>query len=174
MCGFVGILHLEPQPVELPVLARMARVLEHRGPDDKGSFVDGQVGFFHRRLSIIDLRSGRQPMHCDGVTVAFNGEIYNYVELRKELVRRGHSFRTSSDTEVLLRMYLEYGPEFVKSLNGMFAFLLYDSRRRQLMAARDHFGIKPLYFHTDPSRLLFASEIKALLQHDTVRPEVDY
>jgi asparagine synthase (glutamine-hydrolysing) len=174
MCGFVGILHLEPHPVQLPVLASMARVLEHRGPDGQGSFVDGSVGFYHQRLAIIDLASGQQPMTSDGVTVVFNGEIYNYVELRNELIRRGHSFRTSSDTEVLLRMYLEHGPEFVRQLNGMFAFLLYDSRQRQLMAARDHFGIKPLYYFADPARLLFASEIKALLQHDAVRAEVDY
>ena len=174
MCGFVGILHLEPRPVELSVLSGMARVLEHRGPDDEGSFVDGRVGFYHKRLSIIDLTSGHQPMTSDGVTVVFNGEIYNYIELRNDLIARGHAFRTTSDTEVLLRMYLEHGPGFVRALNGMFAFLLYDSRRQQLMAARDHFGIKPLYYYADPSRLLFASEIKALLQHPEVRPEVDF
>src|SRR4051794_30976667 len=174
MCGLVGIVHLDPRPVEFPVLARMARVLHHRGPDDEGCFLEGPVGFYHKRLSIIDLATGRQPMTSDGVTIVFNGEIYNYIELRNELARRGHVFRTTSDTEVLLRMYLEYGPEFVRSLNGMFAFLLYDSRKRQLMAARDHFGIKPLYYYADPSRLLFASEIKALLQHDAVRAEVDY
>src|SRR5215213_6387111 len=174
MCGFVGILHLEPRPVELSVLSGMARVLEHRGPDDEGSFVDGRVGFYHKRLSIIDLTSGHQPMTSDGVTVVFNGEIYNYIELRNDLIARGHAFRTTSDTEVLLRMYLEQGPRFVRALNGMFAFLLYDSRRQQLMAARDHFGIKPLYYYADPSRLLFASEIKALLQHPDVRPEVDF
>jgi asparagine synthase (glutamine-hydrolysing) len=174
MCGFVGILHLDAQPVELPVLARMGQVLAHRGPDDEGTFVDGPVGFCHKRLAIIDLASGHQPMTSDGVTVVLNGEIYNYVELRAELVRRGHRFRTTSDTEVLLRMYLEHGPDCVRSLNGMFAFLLYDSRNRQLMAARDHFGIKPLYYYADASRLLFASEIKALLQHPVVHPDVDF
>jgi asparagine synthase (glutamine-hydrolysing) len=174
MCGFVGILHLDPQPVELPILLRMGRVLAHRGPDDEGTFVDGPVGFCHKRLAIIDLASGHQPMTCDGVTVVFNGEIYNYVELKAELVRRGHQFRTSSDTEVLLRMYLEHGPDCVRALNGMFAFLLYDSRHQQLMAARDHFGIKPLYYYADSSRLLFASEIKALLQHPEVHADVDF
>jgi asparagine synthase (glutamine-hydrolysing) len=174
MCGFVGILNLERRPVEFPVLSRMARVLGHRGPDDEGSCLDGPVGFYHKRLSIIDLTSGHQPMTSDGVTVVLNGEIYNYIELREDLIRRGHAFRTTSDTEVLLRMYLEHGPGFVKALNGMFAFLLYDSRQRQLMAARDHFGIKPLYYYADPSRLLFASEIKALLQHPAVQAEVDF
>jgi asparagine synthase (glutamine-hydrolysing) len=159
--------------VDFPVLAHMASVIEHRGPDDQGSFLDGSVGLYHQRLSIIDLASGRQPMTSDGVTVVLNGEIYNYLELRDELARRGHRFRTRSDTEVLLRMYLEHGPSFVSALNGMFAFLLYDSRSQQLMAARDHFGIKPLYYYADPSRLLFASEIKALLRHPAVRAEVD-
>jgi asparagine synthase (glutamine-hydrolysing) len=174
MCGFVGIVHLEPRPVELPVLSHMASVIQHRGPDDEGSFLDGSVGLYHQRLSIIDLASGHQPMTSDGVTVVLNGEIYNYLELRDELARRGHRFRTKSDTEVLLRMYLEHGPSFVSALNGMFAFLLYDSRTQQLMAARDHFGIKPLYYYADPSRMLFASEIKALLQHPEVRAEVDF
>src|SRR6188768_1321313 len=104
MCGFVGILQLDAQPVELPVLLRMGRVLAHRGPDDEGTFIDGSVGFCHKRLAIIDLASGHQPMTSDGVTVVLNGEIYNYVELRAELVRQGHRFRTNSDTEVLLRM----------------------------------------------------------------------
>jgi len=174
MCGIVGIVHLEPRPVELPVLSQMAAVLQHRGPDDEGSFIDRSVGLYHKRLSIIDLASGQQPMTSDGVTVVFNGEIYNYLELKSELIRRGHGFRTTSDTEVLLRMYLEYGPDCVKSLNGMFAFLIYDARRQQLMAARDHFGIKPLYYYADSSRLLFASEIKALLQHPDVGAEVDF
>lgn len=173
MCGFVGLVHLDTRPVEIPILARMARVIAHRGPDDEGCFVDGPVGFHHKRLSIIDLATGRQPMTANGVTVVFNGEIYNYLELRQGLINRGHSFRTTSDTEVLLRMYLEHGPEFVASLNGMFAFLIYDSRTRQLLAARDHFGIKPLYAYADGERLLFASEIKAIFEHPAVRAEVD-
>lgn len=174
MCGFVGIVHCTPEVVQLPTLSGMARVIKHRGPDDEGYFIDGPVGFYHRRLAIIDLADGRQPMTADGVTVVLNGEIYNYVELRASLQQRGHRFRTSSDTEVLLRMYLEFGPECVRSLNGMFAFLLYDSRTRQLMAARDHFGIKPLYYHTSPERILFASEIKSLLAHPAVRAEADF
>ena len=174
MCGIVGIVHLDPHPVELPVLERMGRVLAHRGPDDEGSFIQGPVGLHHKRLSIIDLTSGRQPMTSDGVTVVFNGEIYNYVELRETLVRKGHVFRTTSDTEVLLRMYLEHGADLVRSLNGMFAFLIYDSRSRQILAARDHFGIKPLYAFGDGRVLLFASEIKALMEHPAVRAEADF
>jgi asparagine synthase (glutamine-hydrolysing) len=174
MCGLVGIVHLEPQPVEHSILARMGRVLAHRGPDDEGCFLDGPVGFYHKRLSIIDLASGRQPMSADGVTIVFNGEIYNYLELRQGLAQRGHTFRTTSDTEVLLRMYLEHGPDFIRQLNGMFAFLIYDTRTRQLIAARDHFGIKPLYAYADGHRLLFASEIKALFEHPAVRPTADF
>ena len=154
-------------------LERMADVIAHRGPDDRGMFADSRVGLAHRRLSIIDLVTGRQPMSADGVTVAFNGEIYNYLELRAGLQRQGHAFRTNSDTEVLLRTYLEYGVDFVSRLNGMFAFVLYDARRGRIVAARDHFGIKPLYVHRGAHRILFASEIKALLQHPDVERSVD-
>jgi asparagine synthase (glutamine-hydrolysing) len=174
MCGFVGIVYLDDRPVEPSLLARMGRVLQHRGPDGEGTFVDGRVGFHHRRLAIIDPQSGQQPMSADGVTVVLNGEIYNYLELRAELTARGHQFRTRSDTEVLLRMYLEHGPDCVSLLNGMFAFLLYDSRSQELLAARDHLGIKPLYCWADGARLLFASEIKALFEHPAVRAEADF
>ncbi len=173
MCGFVGIVHLESRPVERPMLAQMARAIAHRGPDGEGVFVDGSVGFHHKRLAIIDLHSGQQPMTRDRVTVVFNGEIYNYVELREGLVARGHRFDTSSDTEVLLRMYLEHGEECVRQLNGMFAFLIYDARTGQVLAARDHFGIKPLYCFQNRDLILFGSEIKAILQHPAARAEAD-
>jgi asparagine synthase (glutamine-hydrolysing) len=173
MCGLAGIVELGGQTPDRQALERMANVLRHRGPDDQGSFVQGAVGLAHRRLSIIDLTTGHQPMTADEVTVVFNGEIYNYIELRAELVGRGHDFRTTSDTEVLLRMYLEYGVEFASRLNGMFALVLYDARQRRILAARDHFGIKPLYVHEGPDRILFASEIKALLVHPDVRRVVD-
>ncbi|HEY9507379.1 MAG TPA: asparagine synthase (glutamine-hydrolyzing) [Gemmatimonadales bacterium] len=173
MCGFVGILHLDARPVERPMLAQMARAIAHRGPDGEGSFVDGPVGFHHKRLAIIDLHSGQQPMTRDGVTVVFNGEIYNYVELREGLAARGHRFDTTSDTEVLLRMYLEHGEGCVRLLNGMFAFLIYDGRTGQVLAARDHFGIKPLYCYQSRELILFASEVKAILQHPAARAAVD-
>lgn len=173
MCGFVGIVRRDGGRAELPVLERMSEVLTHRGPDDAGHFVDGAVGLYHRRLSIIDLVTGRQPMTFDGLTIAFNGEIYNYVELRNDLRRLGHQFHTTSDTEVLLRAYAEYGAACVQHLNGMFAFVLYDAPRQRVLAARDHFGIKPLYLYTDERQFLYASEIKALLQHPAVRAAPD-
>jgi len=173
MCGLVGIIQFDGQPARRDLLEQMAAKIRHRGPDDAGVFVSGPVGFAHQRLSIIDLKTGHQPMSAEGVTIVFNGELYNYVELREELKRAGHAFHTSSDTEVLLRMYLQHGVDFVSRLNGMFAFVLYDERRRRIVAARDHFGIKPLYMHRSGTHLLFASEIKALLAHPEVRAEVD-
>jgi asparagine synthase (glutamine-hydrolysing) len=173
MCGIVGILNLDRQAVEPAILSRMAEAIRHRGPDGEGIFVDGPVGFFHKRLSIIDLATGQQPMTAGALTICFNGEIYNYVELRQALVARGHTFRTTSDTEVILAMYAEYGPACVEQLNGMFALLLYDAGRRQLFMARDHFGIKPLYYHATDRTIAFASEIKALLQHPEVRAAPD-
>ena len=152
----------------------MAATLNHRGPDEEGHLIDGPVGFYHKRLSIIDLVSGRQPMTSGAISIVFNGEIYNYVELREELKAKGHAFSTTSDTEVILRMYLEHGDDCVKMLNGMFAFLLYDAANHRMVAARDHFGIKPLYYHIDGETILFASEIKALLEHPQVTAGPNY
>ncbi len=151
----------------------MATAIAHRGPDDEGSFNAPGVAFHHRRLSIIDLATGRQPMSVDGVTTVFNGEIYNYLELREELAARGHSFRTTSDTEVLLRGYIEWGPDVVRRLNGMFAFLIHDARSCRVMAARDHFGVKPLYWTRVGDALVYASEIKAILLWPGVVAECD-
>jgi len=173
MCGLVGILRFDQARVEPALLERMARTLAHRGPDGEGTFTDGPIGFGHKRLAIIDPAGGQQPMTFDGLTVVFNGAIYNYLELREELVHLGQPFRTSSDTEVLLRAYAAWGEGCVERLNGMFAFVLYDSRRRRVLAARDHFGIKPLYYHRTADRLLYASEIKALLAHPDLRRAVD-
>ena len=176
MCGVAGILNFDGTPVALPILADMGEALRHRGPDGEGQFIDGGVGLASRRLAIIDLASGQQPMTSvrGTLTIVFNGEIFNYVELRDELVRLGHTFRTTSDTEVILEMYEEYGAACVPKLNGQFAFLLYDRERRVVLAARDHFGIKPLYHVATRHALLFASEIKALLRHPDVRAEVDH
>jgi asparagine synthase (glutamine-hydrolysing) len=174
MCGIVGIINRNRRLVDLSLLTAMADTISYRGPDDEGHFIDGPVGFFHKRLSIIDLVSGRQPMKNGSTCVVFNGEIYNYVELRESLKELGHSFLTSSDTEVILRMYQEYGLEFVHKLNGMFAFLLYDGEKGRVIAARDHFGIKPLYYYLGREHLLFASEIKAILKHPSAAAEPDY
>ncbi len=165
MCGFVGLVNKDATPVDPALLARMAGTIAHRGPDEEGTYFDGPVGFHHKRLSIIDLKTGRQPMTSGPVTAVLNGEIYNYRELRETLKKAGHEFVTTSDTEVLVHMYLQYGPDFVKRLNGMFAFLIHDRANRRLMAARDHFGIKPLYYHQGRRSLKVASEIKALLAH---------
>lgn len=173
MCGIVAIINKNRRDVDFNLLSVMAETLHHRGPDEEGHFIEGNVGFYHKRLSIIDLVTGRQPMKSNGLTVVFNGEIYNYVELRESLKRLGHSFQTQSDTEVILRMYAEYGPSFVDRLNGMFAFLIYDKKQKRILAARDHFGIKPLYYYQDESHLLFSSEIKALLKHPAVKTVAD-
>lgn len=175
MCGFVGILTRNGARPEPGILTQMAASIRHRGPDDEGQYVHERVGFHHLRLAIIDLATGHQPMESDGLTIVFNGEIYNYVELRETLRKKGHPFRTASDTEVILRAYAEYGEECVRHLNGMFAFLLHDRHKNVVLAARDHFGIKPLYFTRVGDELCFASEIKALLQHPRVprRPDRD-
>src|SRR6187551_2796600 len=165
MCGFVGILTRPEHPVDADILGAMADTLQHRGPDGEGQQIDDRVGLHHKRLAIIDLATGQQPMTSGPFTIVFNGEIYNYVELREDLRRLGHDFKTQSDTEVILRLYAEHGEGCVKLLNGMFAFLLYDRERRVVLAARDHFGIKPLYYAEIAGQLCYASEIKALMRH---------
>ncbi|MBD3222691.1 asparagine synthase (glutamine-hydrolyzing), partial [bacterium] len=174
MCGFVSIISRRGAPIDPVVLRRMGDTLNHRGPDAEGEYLADGVGFLHKRLSIIDLEGGQQPMAADGAVLAYNGEIYNYVELREDLRRQGHEFRTQSDTEVLLRSYLAHGRQSLLEMNGMFAFVLHDSRRRKVLAARDHFGIKPLYYCVTDDFILFASEIKALLQHPDVTARVDH
>jgi len=171
MCGFVALFNADRTPAEASLLTHMADALAHRGPDDEGTLTEGPFGCAHRRLAIIDPLGGRQPMTVGPATVVFNGMIYNYPEIRRELESAGQVFQTDSDTEVLLRAYLAYGPGCVRRFNGMFAFVLYDRALRRLMAARDHFGIKPLYLWKDGRRWLFGSEIKALLRHPAVRPE---
>ena len=177
MCGIVGILNLDRrEPVDQGLLQRMSQRLEHRGPDDSGLWIDRGVGFGHRRLSIIDLVSGHQPMSAPGGTswITYNGEIYNYIELRRELEAGGWTFATQSDTEVLLQMYAAHGEHCLGQLNGMFAFALWDGDRQRLFAARDRLGIKPFYYFWNGRVFLFASEIKALLEHPQVRATIDY
>jgi len=172
MCGIAGIVGIEPSYQAEPVeVHRMCQTIVHRGPDDEGIYAHGRAGLGMRRLSIIDLSTGHQPIHNEDndLWVVFNGEIYNFPELRPELEARGHRFYTNSDTEVIVHLYEEYGADFVKRLRGMFALAVWDQRRQKLLLARDRFGKKPLYYAMDSERLLFGSEIKALL---AVAPEL--
>ncbi|MBU0587305.1 MAG: asparagine synthase (glutamine-hydrolyzing) [Gammaproteobacteria bacterium] len=164
MCGIFGTLHLDGVPVDQDELRLMARRMAHRGPDDEGFWVDGPVGVGMRRLSIIDLSGGHQPIgNEDGsIQVVMNGEIYNYRELRERLIRSGHRFATRSDVEVLVHLYEEEGRDCIRHLNGMFAFALYDARRRSLWVARDRLGIKPLFYRHAAQRLDFSSDLNAL------------
>jgi asparagine synthase (glutamine-hydrolysing) len=177
MCGITGIMNVSGGPVSPVVLRAMTDIVRHRGPDGDGHWIQHGVGFGHRRLAIVDLTpSGAQPMHsADGtLVITFNGEIYNWRELRRELGKRGAVFRTQSDTEVLLAAYREWGPKCLERLNGMFAFAIWDSQASQIFLARDRFGIKPLYYRWDGQVLLFGSEIKSLLQHPLLTVAVDH
>jgi len=175
MCGICGIFDRSGAPVDAEDLARMSASLLHRGPDGNGSFLDREIGLGHRRLSIIDLVGGAQPLASDDqmLQVVFNGEIYNFVELRRELRGLGHVFTTQSDTEVIVHAYEQWGVECVNRFNGMFAFALADLRKRSVFLARDHLGIKPLYYAVVGSRVVFASEIRALLEHPGIDRAVD-
>lgn len=176
MCGIAGIVSLDGRPVHEAELRRMCGAMVHRGPDGEGLFVDGQVGLGMRRLSIIDLEGGQQPaFNEDGsVVVVFNGEIYNYRALARELAARGHAFRTASDTEVIVHQYEEDGVDCVEALRGMFAFAAWDARSRRLVVARDRLGIKPLYYVEAGGRLAFASELKVLLELPEVARQIDW
>ena len=175
MCGIVGFVGARADMDEI-LQAMMDRIV-HRGPDGEGRFVDGQVALGHRRLSIIDLEGGKQPMfNEDGsLVVVFNGEVYNFQELREQLLAAGHTFATRSDTEVLLHGYEEWGKEMLDRLRGMFTFALWDSRAKTLLLARDHFGIKPLYYYQNPETgtLMFGSEIKSFLAHPEFQKELN-
>jgi len=176
MCGIAGI--VEQKPGAAPardVLERMASLLQHRGPDDQGIAVRGEAGLAHRRLSIIDLSGGHQPMEGAGgaLTIVFNGEIYNFREVRSALESKGAAFATRSDTEVLLQAYAAWGERCVERLNGMFAFAIWDAPRRRLFAARDRLGKKPFYYALTADRFVFASELKAVLAAPGVPREVD-
>jgi asparagine synthase (glutamine-hydrolysing) len=177
MCGICGILHLDPnQPVSPDTLRRMNTVIRHRGPDDEGVWTRGNVGFGHTRLSIIDLSPhGRQPMCNEDETVwiTFNGEIYNFVSLREHLIKKGHKFRSRTDTEVIIHLWEEEGLKCLEQLRGMFAFALWDDKEKTLFLARDRMGQKPLFYLSSKDRILFGSEIKAILQAPFVRREPD-
>ena len=164
MCGIVGILHHDGRPVDIASIRRMAAQIRHRGPDATGATVEGLVGLGHTRLSIIDLAGGRQPMATADASlqVTFNGEIFNYLELRERLLGLGHQFATQSDTEVILHAYEQWGDDCVEQFNGQWAFAIWDRRRQRLFLSRDRLGIRPLFYTSDGARFLFASEVKAL------------
>ncbi len=173
MCGIAGVLRLNPnESVDPARVKRMRDVLLHRGPDGEGLWSEGPIGLGHRRLAIVDVALGQQPMtNEDGsVWITFNGEIYNHAELRPGREARGHGSRTRSDTETILHLYEEIGDRCVESLRGMFEFAIWDRRRHRLLLARDRLGIKPLYYATTEKELLFGSEVKALFAADGVRP----
>jgi len=182
MCAIAGIVKFDPRErVERSRLVHMADVQQHRGPDGAGLWMDGCVGLAHRRLAIIDVAGGHQPMsnEDDSVWIVFNGEIYNHVGLRREMQRAGHRYRTKSDTETILHLYESYGAGCVERLQGMFAFAIWDRRQRQLLLVRDRLGIKPLYYASTDRELLFASEIKGIVAsgglkskfNETILPE---
>ena len=177
MCGICGIYHYdEARGVDEGALRRMAKSIEHRGPDDAGFLFDKNLGLGHLRLSIIDLsEAAHQPMTDESgrYHIIYNGEIYNYLELRQQLAGKGCKFFSNSDTEVILRLFMDDGPEAVKKLNGMFAFVIWDKVEHRLFAARDRLGIKPFYFYQDAGSFAFASEIKALFQSGVVKPELN-
>jgi len=176
MCGIAGVLYA--QPLRLPsqaVLSAMGDAIAHRGPDADGFFIDPGLGLVHRRLSIIDLNSGDQPIanETGAVQIVFNGEIYNYQTLRSDLERRGHRFKTFSDTEVLVHLYEDEGERLVEKLRGMFVFALWDRNNRRLLLGRDRLGIKPLYIYRDVEKFVFASELKGILAHPDIPRQID-
>lgn len=173
MCGIVALVTPRGGRADPGLAQRMGEVLRHRGPDGEAVVADGPVALFHARLAVIDLVTGAQPMRDDSCTITYNGEIYNYRELRRELESLGHRFRTTSDTEVILKAYAAWGVDAVPRFNGMFAFVLHDASQGRVLAARDRFGIKPLYWCRAGDDLIWASEIKALLRHPAVRAEVE-
>lgn len=176
MCGIAGIVELEHGvPPEEAALRRMLGMIRHRGPDQFGIYLDSRAGLGNARLSIIDLAGGQQPIGNEDETlwVVFNGEIFNYVELRPTLEARGHRFRTQSDTEVLLHLYETHGPAFLNQLNGQFAMALWDARKQELLLARDRLGVRPVYYAWNGHRLVFASEIKAILAEGSVSRTLD-
>lgn len=180
MCGIVGISNLNKNnnKIEKSTLINMSRMIRHRGPDEDGCYVNRQqtIGLGHVRLSIIDIQNGRQPMlsTCRGLVISFNGEIYDYKNLRTRLIEKGHIFQTHTDTEVILNLYKEYGNGFVNHLKGEFAFALYDLNKEKLIIVRDHFGMKPLYYTTQNQCLRFASEIKGIFGDKSVKRRLNH
>src|SRR3990172_4477082 len=178
MCGISGVIGLSGEtthaPVDSNLVQRMTQALHHRGPDADGYYFNKGIGLGSRRLSIIDLAGGDQPIHNEDQTVwvVFNGEIYNYQSLFHPLTQKNHHFYTKTDTETIVHLYEEFGDDFVQLLRGMFALALWDEKRRRLLLARDRVGIKPLFYRVDRGTLFFASEIKCLLLDSTFSREL--
>lgn len=172
MCGITGYFGEGNEGI----LRKMTCSLEHRGPDDQGLYIEGNLGLGHRRLSIIDLKTGHQPVFNEDRTTVliFNGEIYNFQELRKELINKGHKFYTQTDTETIVHLYEEKGESFLKELNGMFALALWDKKKSKLILARDRLGQKPLYYSLSGNSLIFGSELKSILEYSYIEKELDY
>jgi asparagine synthase (glutamine-hydrolysing) len=179
MCGIAGFIETKlniDEQEKLAILDRMCRVIAHRGPDDQGMMVKGEVALGMRRLSIIDLAGGHQPISNEdnSVTVVFNGEIYNYRELKPALEASGHKFKTHSDTETIVHAYEEHGVDCLKDFRGMFGFAIWDERKRKLFIARDRVGKKPIYYTLTPQgTLVFGSEMKSLLEHPQVKRSIN-
>jgi asparagine synthase (glutamine-hydrolysing) len=176
MCGIAGVFHADGRPASPEVLQRMTWAIRHRGPDGEGVLVDGNVGLGHRRLAIIDpTEAGRQPMTTpDGrVTISYNGELYNYLDLKRELSQLGHRFASASDTEVVLAAWAEWGARSLDRFNGIFAFAIWDRRDRSLALVRDRYGVKPLYYTLQGRCVIFGSEVKAILEHPLAHAEMD-
>src|ERR1700675_1068976 len=174
MCGIAGIVRSDGAPVDRELLERMNEAIRHRGPDDDGFYFSDGVGLAMRRLSIIDLKTGQQPIHNHDCTawIVFNGEIYNYRELREQLEKLGHRFYTDSDTEAIVHAYDQYGTECPKYLRGMFAFAIWDERTKSLFLARDRVGKKPLLYAQVNGQLVFGSEFNALLLHPEISRDI--
>lgn len=176
MCGITGYAAFKDyKTIERPLLDKMVNIIFHRGPDESGADIHGSVAMGMRRLSIIDLSGGSQPIYNEdhSVWTVFNGEIYNFQEIKKDLQSKGHFFKTNTDTEVLVHGYEEYGNSFVKKLNGMFAFAVHDTKKQKLLLARDHIGVKPLYYAINNERIIFGSEIKSILISGKANVELD-
>ncbi len=176
MCGICGYIHLDKskRPSEA-ILKSMMDTLIPRGPDDQGLFIKDNVALGHRRLSIIDLETGHQPMFNEdnSIAIVYNGEVYNFQELKEILSKRGHRFRTHSDTEAVIHAYEEYGEDCLKYFNGMYAFAIWDSNKETLFLARDRFGKKPLYYAIFDNQFIFGSELKSVLRHPSITKEID-
>ena len=176
MCGIAGVFNLNGEPVSPVTLRKMTDIIAHRGPDGEGFYIDGFIGLGHRRLAILDLSSaGHQPMVSDdkNYIITYNGEVYNFLELRAELEKQGHIFHSRTDTEVILHSYMEWGEKCVHRFNGMFALAIWDRTRQELFLARDRYGIKPLYYCFVDNKFIFASEQKSILTHPCVHKEID-